>query len=217
MKIITSLSLVAVLAFSWTSNGKNTASAPLCDTTCNTDSFLFNGNNKLHSFVSLNQKGCVADTLAWSHDKMESKQKMLMAALLDTTVRINKAALSCVIRDTSYAWLTFNDCISGRGYLLQMFYSDEGRIKKFTSALNSYDKKFVVDDSIRAYCDYSAIYAVNINTGKKVALYYKGELKKMNFNNLHETIDSINFSRTRLFAVMKRNGNTEQLEKTVKL
>ena len=148
---------------------------------------------------------------------MLSKQKMLMASLLDTTVRINKSAINCVVNDTSYAWLSFNDCISGRGYLLQAFFTDEGRIKKYTSALNSFDKKFVVDDSVRAYCDYSAIYAVNVNTGKKVALYYKDELKKIDFNNIHETIDSINVSRTRMYAKMKRNGNMEEIEKAVKL
>ena len=216
MKLFTFLFLVSLLSFSC-QNNSSTAKVPLCDTTCNSEPFNFTGAGKHNAYVSLTQKDCVADTLSWSSDKMLSKQKMLMASLLDTTVRINKSAISCVINDTSFAWITFNDCISGRGYLLQAFFSDEGRIKKYTSALNSFDKKYVVDDSIRAYCDYSAIYAVNVNTGKKVALYYKEELKKIDFNNLHETIDSINFTRNRLFAIMKRNGNSEQLEKAVKL
>ncbi|HVG41573.1 MAG TPA: hypothetical protein VM888_08165 [Chitinophagaceae bacterium] len=216
MKFLTLLSFIAILTFSC-SNDKGQAAAPFCDTTCSDQTYEFKGTGKQNAFVTLTQKGCIADTLSWSSDKMLSKQKMLMQSLLDTTVRINKAALSCVVNDTSYAWITFNDCISGRGYLLQAFFKDEGRIKKYTSALTSFDKKFVVHDSIRAYCDYSAIYAVNVNTGKKVALYYKEELKKINFNNIHETIDSINFSRNRLFAVMKRNGNTEQIEKDVKL
>jgi len=216
MKLLTFLSFVALLSFSCKNNDGKTK-ALLCDTTCNTDTYTFKGTGKHNAYVSISQKGCVADTLSWSSDKMESKQKMLMAALFDTTIRINKAALSCVVNDTSYAWVTFNDCVTGRGYLLQTFFSDESRIKKYTSALNSFDKKFVVDDSIRAYCDYSAIYAVNVNTGKKVALYYTKELKKIDFNNIHETIDSINFSRNRLFAVMSTNGNNEKLEKSVKL
>jgi hypothetical protein len=58
---------------------------------------------------------------------------------------------------------------------------------------------------------------VNVNTGKKVALYYKEEIKKIDFNNIHQTIDSINISRNRLFAVVKNNGQSEQLEKSVKL
>lgn len=217
MKNILFFSFVAILAVACGNNDKTVASTPLCDTTCNNDSFSFAGNHKLKPVINVTQKGCMANTFSWTHDKMASKQTMAFTALLDTSVRINKSALNCVVKDTSYAWLTFNDCVSGRGYLLQLFFSDAGRVKKYTSALNSFDKKFVVDDSLRAYCDYSAIYAVNVNTGKKVALYYKEELKKINFNNIHETIDSINFSRNRLFAVMKRNGNTEQIEKDVKL
>lgn len=216
MKRILFFSLITASIFAC-KNNSTTAYTPICDTACDSDSFLFKGNHKLHPEVSLTKRNCVADTLSWTHDKMESKQKISVSALLDTSVKVNKSALNCVIKDTSYAWLTFNDCTNGRGYILQLFFSNDGRVKKYTSALNSFDKKYVVDDSLRAYCDYTAIYALNVNTGKKVALYFKDEYKQIDFNHLHETIDSINFTRKRLFAVVKRNGQSENLEKAVKL
>ena len=85
-----------------------------------------------------------------------------------------------------------------------------------SSAINSFDKKFVVPDDMRAYCDYSTIYVEDINTGKKEMMTFKEEYK-IDFNNIHEAIDTVNISRNRIFVQLLKDGKKVPLEKTISL
>jgi hypothetical protein len=136
--------------------------------------------------------------------------------LLDNTVRINKAAVNCYFKDTSYAYLSFNDCVTGRGYLLKLPFSKQESISKISSAINAFDKKFVVPDDLRAYADYSTLYVVDIATGKKEQMTFK-EQYKIDFNNIHEVIDSVNVSRSRMFILLKKDGQSIPIEKKITL
>jgi hypothetical protein len=139
-----------------------------------------------------------------------------MGTLLDNVVRLNKSAISCFIKDTSYAWVAFNDCITGRGYLLQLPFDKKQSVRKMSSAINSFDKKFVVPDDLRAYADYSTIYVEDINSGQKQQMTFKEEYK-IDFNNIHEVIDSVNLSRNRIFVQLIKNGEKIELEKQISL
>src|SRR5438093_3393807 len=161
MRILLLLSVI-FLMFSCKSKTTETA-AVFCDTACTSDTFKFNGSHKLKPFVSVSQKNCIADTLTWSHSAMPTARQMHIGTLLGTSVRLNKSAIGCYIKDTSYAWLTFNDCVTGRGYLMQLPFDKKQNIRKMSSALNSFDKKFAVADDLRAYADYSIIYVENVN------------------------------------------------------
>ena len=108
-----------------------TANTTFCDTACNTDTLRFEGGGKMQPYVSISQKNCIADTLTWTHEGLPSKRQMQMPTLLDNTVRVNKAAATCYIKDTSYAYLSFNDCISGRGYLLKLPFNKRKTSPKF--------------------------------------------------------------------------------------
>lgn len=195
---------------------KATAKATFCDTACNNDTLRFNGDSKLHPYVSISQKNCIADTLTWTHDALPSKRQMQMPTLLDNSVRINKAAVSCYIRDTSYAYLSFNDCVTGRGYLLKLPFNKKENIAKITSALNAFDKKFVVPDELRVYADRGNLYVIDIATGKKEMMTFK-EKYPIDFDNVHAVIDSVNVSRSRLYAVLIKDGKQVPFEKKISL
>jgi hypothetical protein len=158
----------------------------------------------------------MADSLTWTHDALPANRQMHMGTLLGNLVRINKSAVSCFIKDTSYAWVAFNDCITGRGYLMQLPFNKKESVRKMSSAINSFDKKFILPDDVRAYTDYSTIYVEDINTGKKDLMTFKEEYK-IDFDKIHETIDSVNISHNRIFVQLIKNGEKVKLEKNINL
>ncbi len=198
--------------------GDNSAitAATFCDTACNNDSLKYSGDHQLNPQVAITVNNCVGDSITWTHDALPANRQMHMGTLLDNLVRLNKSAVSCFIKDTSYAWVAFNDCITGRGYLLQLPFDKKQSVRKMSSAINSFDKKFVVPDDVRAYADYSTIYVEDINTGKKEQMTFKEEFK-INFNKIHEVIDSVNVSHDRIFVQLIKNGEKLSLEKQISL
>ena len=214
MKLLLLLLPAAVFFANCNSSGNN--AQIFCDTTCNNDTFKFVGNHILKPRVSISVKNCLADSLIWTHDALPADRQMHMGTLLDKLVHINKSALSCFIKDTSYAWVAFNDCITGRGYLVQLPFDKKQSVRKMSSAINSFDKKFVVPDDLRAYADYSTIYVEDINSGKKELMTFKEEYK-IDFDKIHETIDSVNISRNRIFVQLIKNGEKLVLEKKISL
>ena len=85
-----------------------------------------------------------------------------------------------------------------------------------SSAINSFDKKFVVPEDLRAYADYSTIYVEDINTGKQESMTFKEEYK-IDFNDIHKVIDSVNVSHDRIFVQLIKNGEKVPLEKKISL
>lgn len=217
MKLITPLALALVVCYSCSNDNNSAQNTQLfCDTACVTDSFKFSGNHKLQPFVSISVQDCEADTITFSHEALPAERKMDMEGLLGRDVRLNKEVINCFIKDTSYAWLAFNDCRTGRGYLMKLPFDKKESISKMTSAINSFDKKFVVPDDLRSYADYSTIYVVDVNTNKTEQMTFKEEYS-INWDNIHETIDSVNISRNRIFVVLNKNGEKVNLEKQINL
>lgn len=210
------LTLAVFLLYCSDKKGGTATGQTFCDTACKPDTFMFTGKHKMNPYVAISVKNCTGDTVTWSHDYTPSALQMHLGTLLGNLVRLNKEALSCYIKDTSYAWLTFNDCMTGRGYLLYLPYSKQESVRKISSAVNSFDKKFVLPEDIRAYCDYSTIYVEDIGSGKKAQMTFKEEYK-IDWNNIHETIDSINISRNRIFVQLLKNGQKVPVEKNISL
>ena len=194
----------------------SSSTATFCDTACNNDTLMYTGEHKLKPRVIISAKNCTGDSITWTHDALPANRQMHMGTLLDNLVRLNKSAVSFFIKDTSYAWIAFNDCNTGRGYLLHLPFDKKQTLRKMSSAINSFDKKFVVPDDLRAYADYSTIYVEDINTGKKEQMTFKEEYK-INFNNIHEVIDSVNVSHDRIFVQLIKNGEKLPLEKQINL
>jgi hypothetical protein len=216
MRSIFLLLPLGILLANCKGNETKTTAQTFCDTTCNTDTFKFNGDHKLKPYVTISQKNCTGDTITWSHNALPAGRQMHLGTLLDNLVHLNKSAISCDIKDTSYAWVSFNDCGTGRGFLLQLPFNKKQSVRKMSSAINNFDKRFVVPDELVAYCDYSTIYVEDKNTGKKDQMTFKEEYK-IDWNNIHAAIDTVNISRNRIFVQLIKDGQKVPLEKSISL
>lgn len=208
------LAASALLVASCSNNG-GTAKT-FCDTTCTSDSFKFVSNDAFESKVNISVKDCKPDSLSWTHGGMAISRQVPMSEFVSQDIRLNKSAISCVIKDTSHAWLTFNDCITGRGYLLKLPFNKANNINKISGALNSFDPKFSVDTDLRAYTDRGSIFVVNINTGTEAMMTFK-ETYDIDFNKLHEVVDSINVTKQRVYVKLKKKEQFVELEKKIEL
>lgn len=206
----------AVLQSCSDTGGSDSAKAPFCDTTCNNEPIVFTKDHKLKPTVTLSTQNCTGDTLTWTHDALDAGRQIHLGTMLEALVRINKSAVDCYIKDTSYAWVSFNDCNTGRGYLLQLPFDKKQSVRKMSSAINAFDKKFVVPANLRAYADYSTIYVEDIETGKQERMTFKEEYN-INWNDIHSTIDSVNISNKRIFVQLLKNGQPVPLEKEINL
>jgi hypothetical protein len=216
MKFLLLLSLAVVFFTSCSNNSKS--GATFCDTTCRNDTFMFEGDDRLRQEVSISVRGCEADTLNYTHIGKDKMRKMGMKDLLKgNSVRLHESAIEGVIRDTSTAWISFNDCISGRGYLLKINLGYTGGVNILSGALNRFDKKFSIDPDLRAYTDRGNIYVDNVKTGETAQMTFKEEYKEMDFNDVHKVLDSINVTRSRIWVKLIKEGKPVELEKKIQL
>ena len=134
---------------------------------------------------------------------------------MEKDVRLNKNFVSCYFKDTSYAWLKFNDCINGRGFLVKLPYSKADKWSIYTSALNSFDPKFSVDDQLIAYYDDTFIYVQELETGKIDRMLMNNTKLDIDHKNVHKTFDSVHITRDRIWANIMINGQWKAMEKKI--
>jgi len=191
-------------------NSKNTATkASFCDTVCLQDSLKFiDNNNKLKPYVYISAKNCNADTLTWGFIGQNKN--------IPLEYRLNKNFTRCYIKDTSYAVLVFNTCENGRGYFLKLSYAKKSSFRKSTTAINNFDPKFIVADSLLAYTDKGNLFVENLGNNKEASMTFGKELD-FDFDAIHETLDSVNITRSRIWAKVKIDGEWKPLEKSISL
>ena len=212
MKVSILVIIITTLVLSC-SNGGN-GDKPFCSE-CKTDSLTFKGDHKLQPRVSISLKKCVGDTLNWGHYLMDFEKRLALTEFLGQKVNMSPDAVNCFIKDTSYAWLTFNDCSTGRGFLIKLPFRD-GVIGKYTGALNYFDPKFRLDKNLRAYTVRGSVFVVNIETGKEAAMTFQ-KAYDIDFNKIHEVVDSVNITAKRIYVKLIKEGVTMELQKNVDL
>ena len=147
---------------------------------------------------------------------MGVNRKLDLTDLLGASFRLDKQHMRCVFRDTSYVWVLFNNCTTGRGYFLKIPFGKKGNISPKASAINNIDPKFSVSDGLAAYTDRGNIFIEEMVTGKKAMMTF-GEDLGPDYNAIHETIDSVNITPRRVWVKIKtKNGWTEK-EKMINL
>ena len=207
----------ASLLFTACSNkGSSGTGKTFCDTTCKSDSFNFKGTDRFASSVSISVKGCAPDSISWTHGRMETSRKVPFSNLVNQEVRLNASAIDCFIKDTSYAWLSFNDCITGRGFLFKLPFNKANNITKISGALNSFDPKFAVEKDLRAYTDRGSIFVVDVNTGKEAVMTFK-ETYDIDFNKIHDVVDSVNVTHKNIYVKLLKGGQEVPLQKAIDL
>ena len=206
--------LLFVAIFLSAGSCKSDKSQPVfCDTACNNDTLRFSKLHPLSPKVLISVKNCIADTIIWSHDKLENNRKMSF----DKEMRLNKNFARAYFNDTSYAWLEFNDCITGRGYLMKLPFNKAATMSNYSSALTSFDPKFHIEEGLISYFDNLFIYVQDVMTGKIEKMKLNDTRLEIDFDKIHKTFDSVNVSRSRIFANVNINGKTVPLSKEINL
>lgn len=217
MRILLLLCIIASFAFSFTFSAcKSSSKRTFCDTTCLKDSIKFNSKFDLEPYVYISAKDCKPDELIWSYSGMGVNRKVGLAYLLNNTVYLHKDNVRCFINDTSYAWLLFNDCVTGRGYSLKLPFNKTQDIGRKSSSINSIDPKFAVADGMVAYSDRGNIFVEEMKTGKKEMMTF-GKNLDTDYDVIHDYIDSVNITPTRIWVRIKIDGKWEDKEKNITL
>jgi len=217
MRILIAPAILAlVLSMSACKSSSSGGPKTFCDTACLKDTVKFAGDHKLKPYVWLSARDCKADTLLWSYNGMGVNRKVGLEDFLNTKVSINKDYIRCFFNDTAYAWLLFNDCATGRGYSLKLPFNKANDIGRKSSNINGLDRKFAVADNMVAYTDRGNIYVEDMATGKKAMMTF-GEKLDIDYDAIHEFIDSVNVTNDRIWVRIMINKEWKDMEKKITL
>ncbi len=207
LKLILILS-VFVFMFSSCKNSATTR-ASFCDTVCMNDTLKFiNNNNRLKPYVYISAKNCIGDTLTWGFIGQNKN--------IPFNYKLNKNYTRCFFKDTAFALLVFNTCENGRGFFMKLSFARKSSFRKSTTAINNFDPKFIVADSLLAYTDKGNIFVEDISTGKKALMTF-GKQLDFDFDAIHETLDSVNITPNRIWVKVKIDDGWKELEKNITL
>ena len=218
MKLIFATVIIATaMAFAFGSCKSSTSQATFCDTACMKDTIKFTEDkHPLKPYVYISPKNCDADSIIWSYDGMGVNRKLALSDVLGASFRLDQKHMRCVFKDTSYVWVLFNNCTTGRGYFLKIPFSKKGNISPKASAINNIDPKFSVADGLAAYTDRGNIFIEEMATGKKAMMTF-GEDIGPDYFAIHETIDSVNITPRRVWAKIKTKDGWKEKEKMINL
>ncbi len=207
---------VVIAAVSSCNNAAPVAPKTFCDTACLKDTLKFKGTDPKAPTVFITTKECGPDSIIWSYNGMGSDRKTGFTYLLGATVKMNKDYVRCYFNKTEAAWLMFNDCITGRGFQIKLPYDKNASFSLKSSGINSLDKKFVVAENLVANTDRGNIYVEDMNTGKKAMMTF-GQKLDIDYDALHEYIDSVNISNDRIWVKILVEKNWVEKEKKIVL
>jgi hypothetical protein len=135
---------------------------------------------------------------------------------LNASPHLNKEYVRCYIKDTAYAWLFFNDCATGRGFQLKLPFSKAANFGIKSSGINNLDPKFAVDDNLVVNTDRGNIYVEDMVTGKKAMMTF-GKATDIDYDAVHEVLDTVNVTSSRIWVKVKVDGAWKELEKNITL
>jgi hypothetical protein len=217
MRTLAGFTVIILIVFASGACKSSSKPKSFCDTACLTDTLKFqNMNHSLKPYIFISANRCNADTLIWSYEGMGVNRKAGLADLLGADVRLNKNFVRCVINDTSYAWLMFNDCRNGRGYLLKLPFDKKKTIGRKSSAINSLDPEFSLTEGLAAYTDRGNIFIEEIKTGKTAMMTF-GQMVDIDYDAIHKTIDSVNVTPTKVWVKIRIENEWKLLEKNISL
>lgn len=209
--------LFAVVATAWTFSSCKSASGPalFCDSVCVKDTIMFrNNSHPLAPFVYISPNNCGPDSIGRGYENGITR-KLAFSSLIDNPqLKINPSKVAGFAGDTSYAFLLFNDCITGRGYSIKLPYAPNGSVTILGSAINKLDPKFNVEDGLAAHSDRGNILVEDMTTGKTAMMTF-GQIVEIDYDKIHDFVDSVSISRDRIWARVKLGKEWKDLEKKV--
>lgn len=217
MRLLAFLLCFTLLMASFNFTSCKSSPKSFCDTACNNDTIRFTASHVANPFVTIGMKNCNPDTITWSHDLLTAKRKLVFTDLTGKDVKINKAFMRHYIKDTSYAWILFNDCNTAQGFMVKLPFNKTANISRKNSALNGIDPKFSVAENLVVYTDKGNIFIEDMTTGQQATMTFGRKVDNMEYANIHETIDSINVTRERAWVKLKIDNEWQEVTKPITL
>jgi hypothetical protein len=211
------LVLVSAIIFSCGDKGGPTSALP-CDTTCQSDTIKFiKEDHQLKPYLYISAANCLPDSVIWSYSGLGNNRKLSFDDFGGHKFKLNKSLMECYLKDTSYIWLSFNDCTNGRGYIIKIPFDKKQSIFRKSNALNKFDPKFAVADGLLAYTDRGNIFVEEVATGKKAMMTFGKMMAELDYDAMHEFVDSVNITPTRVWAKVLLGKDWEVVEKNITL
>jgi len=204
------LTIASIFIFSILFSCKNSANggATFCDTACLKDSIKFiKEASKLQPFVMITAANCKADSLKWG------RLGYRRSIEFPNKLKLNKDFAKVFYNDTAYVWLMFNSCETGQGHLYKLPFRSDAKMMISSRAINNLDKKFSITDGIAAWTDRGNIFLEDMATQKKAMMTFGVGIETMDFEAIHETLDSVNITPTHAWAKVKIGEKWEVKEK----
>lgn len=207
---------VAIALYSGGCKSGGSGAKTFCDTACFKDTVKLTGDHALKPYVYISPGECMADTVIWSYKGMGVNKKEAVSFLTGREVQLNKDYIRCIFNDTAYAWLMFNDCATGHGYLVKLPFNKTATIGRKNRAINNIDPKFAVAPNMVAYADPGNIFVEDVLTGKTAQMTFGKDIGA-DYDVIHEHIDSVSITPDRIWAKVKVDGKWTELEKKIVL
>lgn len=218
MKLFTSIlfTFIAILLISCAnnSNSKKQAAAFCADTTCVQEPLLISEQGNGNPLVIISFKDCKIDSINWEKDGLGVKKAINFSEFVGKEVRISKEKISGEIIEAKFAWIKFNDCTTGRGFIIKLPFDKTGNTSKITSALNSFDPNYKVAEGLVSYYDNTFIYVEDIKTGliAKTLLTDTG-VRNIDYDYVHSLIESVDITTSHIKATIIVDGFPKQIDK----
>lgn len=197
-------------------NSSSSGPKVFCDTVCLKDTLKFTGSHSTNPTVQISVKNCLPDTIIWSYKGMEADRKTGFTYLIGATVNVNKDYIKCYFKDNEYVWVLFNDCVTGRGFQIKLPYDKSANFGLKSSGINGLDPKFSVADNLIVNTDRGNIYVEEVSTGKKAMMTF-GEKLDIDYDYIHDHIDSVNVTNNRIWVKILINKQWVEKEKNIVL
>lgn len=210
------IGLIAIVVLVASCNNKEAGPATLCDKPCVSDTLNFTlQGNEFEPYVKLIPGNCLVDTVIWSSKVIPNKRKLHLSTSLELIPAIDKSTIKCYIRDTNYAVLLFNDCLTRRGFWLKLPLGNSGVTEQSLSAFNNADPRYKVEEGLICYKANNTFFVEDFMTGKKAIVQLPSPT--LEFETMYDVVDSVNVSRGRLFLNLKEGSKTTAFEKSIEL
>ena len=208
---------VSAIIFSCGDKGGPTSALP-CDTTCQSDTIKFiKEDHQLKPYLYISAANCLPDSVIWSYSGLGNNRKLSFDDFGGHKFKLNRSLMDCYLKDTSYIWLSFNDCTNGRGYIIKIPFDKKQSIFRKSNALNKFDPKFAVADGLVAYTDRGNIFVEDVATGKKAMMTFGKMMADLDYDAMHEFVDSVNITPGRIWAKVLLGKEWEVIEKNITL
>jgi len=195
---------------------KENGPADFCKADCGVDTIQAKETNKEKSIVRISLKNCRPDSITWGTSLMENYRQMEFTELVGKELSINPGNVRFKFYGTAYVWLIFNECKHGQGYIIKLPFNKTDNIFRKSSAFNLLDRKYNVDTSMVAYTDRGNIFVEQMATGKKAMMTF-GENTDLEYDAMHETVDSVHISPTHIWARVRIGKEWKEIEKDITL